>query len=1280
MILKGSTMKPCLCFLLVFTAGILSASPLPLTAPHAPFVRQKKNAGPGVPVKGSLDAGELIYSFGNKKIIIDQSGTFIFMADGRKIASSYFSARTPAKKWNVNSGKKIVAKYDGSGMSVLSCKADAATGTVTIKGMLGFNKPGTPEEAYPWTRTFSLTRDNKLLVKTVLDVPEKKFRGGIFFSMPMAQDHDIKPVDRGDRRKWHSRTPDITVKNNRPEDSFRIEIRSSMILHTGSKKTSFYLTPENNTWVFAIDPGKCTAGTPHMPGGVDFKRNDDFTLPTTGKNLLPNPYFAQGTSFVKDTTIYFWFTSHGPHLQTKDVKFGKYALNAGKYCTATIPADAGKYVFSIYVKGKGELTLAASTKTPWKNVARKHFSVKNTKEWKRYEFPFTMPRGGMLCIAYTLKGTGVLDGIQLEKGSAATAFSAPAVSARLITDPAGGFFESGKKAAGRLELSTLEKQVAGTGRAVIRNFFGEVIRTCGFKFNFKAGEYPEIDLPLNGLDDGIYVIETSYKTRGSKTAHIEHFRVSVMPFLENKHFTRKIFSPVYDSASVTVKCNPAYIERWKQIGYGSYGHSGSVRPPAVEVLKKHGVEIFDGMGVSRAPSVKIARYFPDLKVPAGRIFFYVKNMEAFFNDFKKNVATLPDYRLTGGWNGDYRKKFKEAVKKEISKGAEAKVYSIGCEWPAEIKNDPHYPDLVNAYFEAVREVFPNAKLAEGGGMNMHPHDGVRQVDVFLERFTGRGFGKPDYLMGHPYIGSSGITQVFNNFKALLKVADKHGMSDCKLAFAEGMHFYPYDIPEWDCRFISAQQWRLRGTFSYDLGWIERLTAAYYTRFYLVHMTEFNRVECVTSAILNTNNFILDVDMVPRASQKITNTLGNLFPHPKRYIGDFSFAPETKCLIWEDHEGRPIAAVWHENEMIDRGQAPSPLAQTAYRGAEYIDMMGVKRKPEVDGTFPVSPFPLFIRGRKGDCDAFVHAMRNAYIAGSDTMPFGMSEKISSDGSLELTLKNDLAGVIKGTLSVGGRSLDISIEPDKNCTVKVPLPEALSYDAVKTVKVPLIWNDGRQTIRKDYSFSAFLVRPFTGKWESIPAIRMTNRIKKRANDDLDASFQLAWCKDSLNLRITVKDNKLSAGSGNRNRYDFDAAQVYIDTLCTGRRSGKKGYDDDDYDYTLMPSSDGRRLEIFRHVSPFMQYTLGTAAPKDNTVVSEFGGTFTRTADGYIYQVAFPAPYVRPVELTPGWNIGFGLMVADRDDGNKPEQHLSLSTVMGKGCYNAPHTWPVAVFADK
>ncbi|MBO4633572.1 MAG: hypothetical protein J5858_16780, partial [Lentisphaeria bacterium] len=905
-------MKHCLGFMLALIAGSAFSAPLALTAPKAPFARQNVSENPDAQVQGKFDAGELTYSFGNKKIIVEPNGCFTILADGRKVSSSHFTATTPAKSFNTVLGKKVVKKYDGSGISILSCTADAKAGTIVIKGMLGFNKPGTPEEAYPWQRTFALTKDNKVLVATTFDVPDQKLKTskcGVFFNLFQSNGFTAKPVNRGHARNWHSSTADITVNQKLADDGFKIEVLKPMMIHKASSSKSIYLLPESYNWVFAIDPGKCTKAKPRMVGGVDFKRGDDFSLPTTGKNLLPNPYFAQGTTFVKDSSIFIWFFAEGERLQSKDVKFGKYALNPGQYYTATIPADAGKYVFSIYVKGKGTLGLSASSKAPWRNVANKFFGDVNTKDWQRFEFPFTMPKAGMLCIEYVFRGSGALDGIQLEKGSKATAFSAPAVSARLITDPADCFLESGKKATGYLELSTLEKQVSGTGRASIRNFYGEVVRTKDFKFDFKAGEYPKVDLPLNGLDDGIYVVETAYKTKDSRNEHIEHFRFSVMPFLENKHFTCKMFSPLYNNAAVANRCNPKHFERWKQIGYGMYGHGCCVKPAVYEVMKKNGVELFDGMCVAHAASAKMAKYLPDLKVPPGHLYFFVRNYDSFFNDFTKDAVTCPDYRLVGGWNEKYCRRFKEAVKTEIRKGVEAKVYVIGSEFPAEIKNDPHYPDLVNAFFEAVREVYPNAKVAEGGGMNMHPHDGIRQVDVFLDRFIKRGFRKPDYLIGHPYCGEGGITPVFSNFKALLEVADKHGMSGCKLAFPEGMHFYPYNIPEWGCKFMSAEQWRLRGSFSYDLGWTERLGAAYICRFYLVHLTEFNRVECLTSAIRNTNNFILDVDFVPRATQKVTNTLGVLLPHPKRYIGDFTFAPETKCLIWEDHEGRPVAAVW-----------------------------------------------------------------------------------------------------------------------------------------------------------------------------------------------------------------------------------------------------------------------------------------------------------------------------------------------------------------------------------
>lgn len=1277
-------MKSSLGLSLIFLAGSLLAEPLPLTAPKAPFVRENSaGTASAAPVKGTLDAKELVYHFGNKRIIIEPSGTFTVMADSRKLATSYFSASTPAKNWNTNSGKKVVEKYDGSGLSILSCTADAASGTVTIKGMIGFNPPESPEEAYPWTRTFTLTEDNKILVTTSFDVPEEKFAGkkvfgGIFFSFSHADGVEMTPVDRGDKRQWHQRTADYTIKTLQEDDSFKIEVRTSMILHKGkdSKQTAFYLSPESRPWVFAIDLGKCKEGRPHMPGGVDFKRSDDLTLPTTGKNLLANPYFAQGYAFVRNATVGDWMRNDGEQdLVEGQAKFGKNCLKAGMYFTQTIPADPGDYVFSLYVKGKGTLTMSAAGKSPWKNVASKKVQIHSPDQWQRVEFRFKFPRSDMLCITYTLKGEGLLDALQLEKGTEATEFSAPAVSARLVTDPADGFFESGRSASGYLELSTLKDQVSGKGRVSIRNFFGEVVRSKDFEYRFKAGEYPQVPLPLDGLDDGIYVVEVAYDTGDCA---VEHFRVSVMPFLENKHFTSRIFSPMYGGGydGMVKSISSRYLKRWRQTGFGVYGHAASMTKEVSDRMKSCGVLPFDGACVSYSNSKAVAANFPKLDVPPGRFFFYVRDPDRWF----RKAAVFPDYRLVGGWSEEYRKKFKEEVKIQLRKSAEKPVYRIGSEWAAEIKNDPHYPDLVAAYFEAVRELYPEALVAEAGGMNMFPHDGVRQVDVFLERYLGKGYRKPDFLMGHPYCGKSGITSVFENFKALLKVAEKHGMGDCRLAFPEGMHFYAHDIPEWGCSFMSAESWRLRGAFSYDLGWIERLSAAYYARFWLVHLTEFERMWCVTSAMVNTNNFILDNAFTPRAGQKVPNTLGVLFPHPKRYIGDFSFAPETKCLIWEDHEGRPLAAVWHENEQINSGYAPSPMAQTSYRGAEYIDIMGAKRIPEVDGTFPVSPFPLFIRGRKGDCEAFVKAMRSSFIPGSGVLPFQLSEKISGDGSLELTLKNNLAKVITGTLTVGKEVHKISLEPGRNCVIKAALPEPLSDSEVREIKLPLTWEDGHSVVHKNYFLHAFFVRPFNGDWNAVPSIRMTNRTKKRDNDDLEASFQLAWAKDALHLRITVKDDKLVAGSGNRNRYNLDAAQVYIDSLCTARRSGKKEYDDDDYDYTLMPTQDGSGLEIFRHLSPFMQYTLGTAAPKDNTIVTEFGGSFTRTADGYIYQVSFPAPYVRPVELIPGWNMGFGLLVSDCDKESGTDQSLSLSTIPGKSCYNAPHTWPVAIFADK
>ena len=140
-----------------------------------------------------------------------------------------------------------------------------------------------------------------------------------------------------------------------------------------------------------------------------------------------------------------------------------------------------------------------------------------------------------------------------------------------------------------------------------------------------------------------------------------------------------------------------------------------------------------------------------------------------------------------------------------------------------------------------------------------------------------------------------------------------------------------------------------------------------------------------------------------------------------------------------------------------------------------------------------------------------------------------------------------------------------------------------------------------------------------------------------------------------------------------------QVYFDTRCSAMKNGKKAYDDDDYDYGLMPTADGKRCEAWRALSPDIQLTLGLGAPKNNALAPEIPAKFTRTADGYIYEAEFPADYLLPMKLQKGYNFAFGIYAADKDKGKGVEKGLSNATLSGSDCYNYPHLWPIAVLTE-
>ena len=868
-----------------------------------------------------------------------------------------------------------------------------------------------------------------------------------------------------------------------------------------------------------------------------------------------------------------------------------------------------------------------------------------------------------------------LDGLQLEKGKHATPFEAPAVEACSIGN---FFFESGKPVNLKFDFSTLEKQVSGKCILSIRNFFGEETYRKEFDYSLSAGKYPEMEFPLGNIPDGIYVVKMDY----GKTAPVQFFRFSVMPFLKNTHKTARVFSTEYASATYLTQYSDRRLARLQAIGYGCYGHASPMTKVIREKFDKYKILPFDVNFTSRCNSKWMKRLFPELKnIPPGRTWSYIR--DASLPWYHKKQGRLPDYRLVGGWTPEYRKKFIAEIARQVRLYPQSFAYRFGSEWSNDIKDDPHYIDLYMAYREAVKSVYPNAYVYEAGDCNMEVSGGVASYDRLLTRMQGKT--KTDFASAHPYVKD--VRHLYPNFRAFVEMLKKHkGYEKCRMAFGEGMHVYPYYIPAWNMEHVCwmGEGWN-GSTMTYDLGWSEKLSAAYHARAWLVYLTEFDRVWCATAAISNSRNSILDDDLTPRASQKIPNTLGVLLGNPKRYLGDCTFAPDTKCLVWEDEKGRPLAAVWSEDSAVNSGCKDAPNAKLAYLGAEYIDLMGITRKPAVDGEFPVTPFPLFIRGKAGDCKNFVKAISTAVLDDPGKLPCRIGFELKSDEALKLTLINPLARPLDGTLKIFGRDYRLSIPKTGEQNIDIKLPEKIRKGRLEKLVFPYQCIIDGRTVKQNLELNCFAVPRFNRDWKKIPAIRLTNfrwrnpRKGKFTDQDFSVSYQLAWDEKKMYLRVNVKDDVFSPGNTPGYRWDYDVVQVYFDTRCSAMKTGRKTYDDDDYDYGLMPTEDGKRCEVWRAFSPDIQLTLGTAAPKNNTMAPEIPAKFKRTADGYVYEAEFPAMYLLPLKLTNGYNFAFGIYAGDKDKGKGTEKGLSNTTVPGTGCYNQPHLWPIAVLTE-
>jgi len=629
-----------------------------------------------------------------------------------------------------------------------------------------------------------------------------------------------------------------------------------------------------------------------------------------------------------------------------------------------------------------------------------------------------------------------------------------------------------------------------------------------------------------------------------------------------------------------------------------------------------------------------------------------------------------------------------------------------------------FAKLLIATYKGVKRADP-AKIAflDGGPCNMMPDGGIRDIDLWLNSANKLA---PDVRFDafaiHPYRQTPESPDLDADAAALFKVLEKHGYLTAPVYWNEGIYYTPWNIPEWGLipyQGCSMDHWSA-GTPTYHMGWGERISSAYTARSWLVALKYGDRVRQFTAWGLR---LMIDSYLAPSmAVAKIPNTLGRLLGN-STFKKDIRFAVNCRAYVFDDGTGRPVAALWSYFPMVDRGFEPSPVAKINFAGMkpEFIDLMEnqvfVARDSKGIAEVPVTPFPLFIRGRKGELDALCLALGEVVLTGSTEFALAVDMKLKSRNAASISFCNQISRNFQGTASIGvgdsRQERKLELAENASSVVDIALPEPVPQDEIGRITIPVeVRENGGDTIKKEFSLRAFSVArrkaqiEFDGKfeaWKEIPAIKLDNRriyktklgtssvpvnYKTGYPGDIEAETRMAWDKDFLYLYVKVVDDKPffpkgSAGPGGD--WSYDSLQIYIDTLGdNARRKNKAIFDSNDYNYDVSMTAETGKVNVYRRVAPEQQLAGGLDAPKPDTVEPDVKAKITLTADGYVYEIAFPRRLIAPLKLEENSFFRIGLMVNDNDGEGRKGGLVNTETPDSEP-YSNPEQWAGVLLVD-
>jgi len=1025
--------------------------------------------------------------------------------------------------------------------------------------------------------------------------------------------------------------------------------------------------------------------------GIDFWTTGQLHMPqyNQSRNLVQNPSFEAGFAY--------WHWASLGRFPAAEKKFDEYseisAVNpqSGKrvlalrgeagqspaeVATFAIPVEKDQdYTLSFYARGdkaKQRLSLNAQGYfTPpfmiWKTI-----EVTGT-EWKRYTFTFKTTHS-VLNVSFGNPGQPneddwvYVDSVQIEKGTQATEFTTKPVMAWVTSDCRGNLWEPGTDPQAVLHLIGAP---GSSGKIHVKetDFFGK--ETDRGSLDYLLDLSGECALPLlwaAQLPLGTHVINLDVATKDGFVGK-DTSRLTVMRFLKNQHQNKSLFSAHLSGASGSWK---RYAEFFKRVGLGSTILFDPQSHAFHKALEDNGILHFSSI------------------FDAGQ-------------GFKKDMgwAQQDGFDLTP----EQLSRIEELCCQKAKAFPEIKYWKLNNEPETGhfIDNIPNMNKMVDALIAARKGTLrgnPQAVLIGSDPANMYASSGIAFVNTQLDAIGDRKVY--DIPAIHPYRERPEAPDRDAETKLFLNMVDRHGYHG-DVWFTEGIYHQNYIVPPWSLNShvgCSTDHFR-GGALSYDLGWGEKIAAAYAARSWLVSLKYGDRVKLDIEWGFFTNSSS-DIDLTPGAISFATNTLGNILGDAT-FKTDLALGYEVRCYVFQDKNKRPIAAVWYHNLACDKGKVAGPMLDVsslakAYPGLKYADFMG--NLHALADNVQLGPFPIFICGEKAETAPFIESLGQASLVDDKGALFA-SISVQSPAQTVVQIDNSINKPFKGT----AKFLDsnkvlvaeekITIPAKKSWTRLVAqsvLPNAMSStdlileltaegkSAVTTFELKqstMAWPKLKTPITLTGNLqewqSAFQM-PIVNRVEFPPYGESQSKFKEspvpwKGADDLSATMYATWDDQNLYLAFAVKDDIPHPNAKPEDAWNGDGIQLYFDGWADARKHREKGYAPDDQTFSIWPHLPDSVIR--REVTPERQLAFLDAGPVKNARLK-----VTRNAGVTLYELVLPVKDLNPIQLKEGQKFGFAPLIND-DDGDYRKRALTL-TPAGTEPSNRPDLFPTVILA--